>query len=148
MALSGERLQWVTAVPDLVRRGQAGRGRICRVLAVSRAGKLQKNPCNAWKLHPALGTRMSVTLSLHHGERMEHKHELNGSPGFALGALAAPEQCCLVLPASHVGPAAPETAGVASLFCVRGQPGSLPSLRRGEAAVPGEMSHDFSRAVA
>lgn len=79
---------------------------------------------------------------------MEHKYELKGSPGFAPGALAAPKLRCLALPASCVGPAAPGTAGVASLLCVQGQPSSLPSLQRGEVAVPGETSHDFSRAVA
>lgn len=54
---------------------------------------------------------VSVALSLQGGERMEHKHELNGSPGFAPGALAAPKRHYLALPASCVGPAVAGTAG-------------------------------------
>lgn len=140
MALADKGLQWVTAVPDSER--QASRGRICGVLAVSRTAMLRKSPCKARKLCPALCTSMSVALSLQGRKRMEHKHEPSGSPGLAPGFLAAcPRLCCM-------GTVAPRTTWVASLFHVQGQPSSLTSLGRGEAVVPGETSHDFSRAVA
>lgn len=68
------------------------------------------------------------------------EYELSGAPGFALGTSAIPKTHCLPLPTLSVGPVAPQTAGVASLLLIQGQPSSL---QRGEAAVPGEMLHDF-----
>lgn len=80
------------AVPESESRGQAGKGRIYRVLAVFKSGKLKKKI----PVMPGNCSLPCAPVCLMGRERKEY--ELSGSPGFALGTSAMPQSHCLALP--------------------------------------------------